>query len=294
MPVPTKARFLAFAPIVFVLLWSTGFLGTKGATLNADPFAYLALRFSLAAVLMTLLTVLFRAPWPKGKQGHHAIVTGLLLHAGYLGGVTYAISLHLPAGVTAVLVGLQPLLTGLLSWPLLGERVGKMQWLGLVLGFVGVLFVVLGKSNSAFVYNPPALVAAAFALVFTTAGTLYQRKFGAQMPLLGGTTYQYAASALAIGAIVMIKGGGAIHWNTEFIVSLVWLVLVLSLGAILLLMYLIKAMPAASVSSLFYLVPPLTVLESYLLFSERLTPFALVGLGFCVLGVALSSVSRAK
>lgn len=131
------AAFLSAAPLLFVLLWSTGFLGTKGAARNADPFAFLTVRFVLAAGLMALLTAALRAPWPTRAQAGRAAVTGLLLHAGYLGGVTTAIWLGLPAGVTSVLVGVQPLLTGLLSWPVLGERVTARQWAGLALGFVG-------------------------------------------------------------------------------------------------------------------------------------------------------------
>lgn len=287
-----KSLFLAAAPLLFVALWSTGFVATKGAALNADPFAYLTVRFVLAAVLMAALTVALRAPWPTRAQAGRAGVTGLLLHAGYLGGVTTAIWLGLPAGIASVLVGVQPLLTGLLSWPLLGERVSGRQWWGLALGFAGVLLVVEGRVGSGGGVGTPALVAALIALACTTAGTLYQRRVGADMPLLGGTTVQYVASAAAVGAVLLLRGGGVIHWNTEFVVSLTWLVLVLSVGAILLLMTLIRDLPAARVGSLFYLVPPLAVLESWLLYGERLSAWSLAGLGLCVVGVALAAASQ--
>ncbi|NTY00149.1 DMT family transporter [Deinococcus sp. JMULE3] len=288
------AAFLSAAPLLFVLLWSTGFLGTKGAARNADPFAYLTVRFVLAAALMALLTAALRAPWPTRAQAGRAAVTGLLLHAGYLGGVTTAIWLGLPAGVTSVLVGVQPLLTGLLSWPVLGERVTARQWAGLGLGFAGVLLVMegrLGGNLHGSLGSPAALGAAGFALLCTTAGTLYQRRAGADMPLLGGTTAQYVASAAALGLITLARGGGEIHWNAEFILSLTWLVLVLSVGAILLLMRLLRDLPAARVNSLFYLVPPLTVLESWLLFGERLSTVSLGGLALCVAGVALAATT---
>ena len=281
-----SAAVLSAAPLLFVLLWSTGFLGTKGAARNADPFAYLTVRFLLAAALMTLLTAALRAPWPTRAQAGRAAVTGLLLHAGYLGGVTTAIWLGLPAGVTSVLVGVQPLLTGLLSWPVLGERVTARQWADLALGFVGVLLVMEGRVTGG-LGSPAALGAAAFALLCTTAGTLYQRRVGADMPLLGGTAAQYVASAAALGLITLARGGGVIHWNAEFILSLTWLVLVLSVGAILLLMRLLRDLPAARVNSLFYLVPPLAVLETWLLYGERLSPVSLAGL--CVAGVALAA-----
>lgn len=284
--------FLAVgAPLLFVFLWSTGFIGTKAAALNADPFAFLLVRFVLAALIMSALTVSLRTPWPAGVTGwRHAAVSGLLLHAGYLGAVTYAIFLHLPAGVTSVVVGLQPLLTGLLSGPLLGERVTGRQWTGLLLGFLGVLLIVLGKERSGGTVQWAGLAWAVVALGCTTAGTLYQKKHGANMPLLGGTAVQFLACVALLAVIVLVRGGGEIHWNTPFILALGWLVLALSVGAILLLMYLIREMPAARVSSLMYLVPPLTVIEAYLLFGERLSMLGLVGLALCVLGVALAAV----
>lgn len=291
--------FFAAAPFLFVFLWSTGFIGTKAATLNADPFMYLLVRFALAAVIMAALTALTKSAWAASREGaRHAAVSGALLHAGYLGALTYAIALHLPAGVASVLVGLQPLLTGLLSGPLLGERVTVRQWIGLGLGFVGVLLVVLGRPAGAGVFSAAAIVAAVVALLCTTFGTLYQKRFGAGMPLLGGTTTQYVASTLILGAVVLLRGatghGGSIHWTPAFIVSLAWLVLALSVGAILLLMYLIRELPAAKVSSLMYLVPPLTVLESYLLFGEKLAPIGLAGLLLCVVGVGLAAARTQK
>ncbi|WP_226342576.1 DMT family transporter [Deinococcus sp. AJ005] len=293
-PVPTLPSPAAatLAPLLFVFLWSTGFIGTKGAALNADPFAFLSVRFVLAALLMAGLTLALRAPWPRGRaQWTQAAVSGLLLHAGYLGAVTYGIAQHLPAGVMSVIVGLQPLLTGLLSGPLLGESVSTRQWAGLGLGFVGVVLVVLGRAPGGGAYTTPALLAALFALLATTLGTLYQRRSGADVPLLGGTAGQYAASAVAMLTLTALHGGAYIHWNTEFIVSLVWLTLALSVGAILLLLTLIRRMPAARVSSLFYLVPPLVVIEAYFLYGERLSALALVGLLGCVGGVLLASVT---
>ncbi|SMB78328.1 DMT family transporter [Deinococcus hopiensis] len=281
--------FLAFAPLLFVLLWSTGFIGTKGAALNADPFAYLTLRFAIAAALMAVLTLATRSAWPTRVQGWRAAVTGLLLHAGYLGGVTYAIWLHLPAGISSVMVGLQPLLTALLSWPLVGERVTARQWAGLMLGFLGVLLIVLGRGSAGGAYPAGALLATVFALGCTTAGTLYQRRYGAGMPLLSGTATQYTASALVMGGMMLMHGGAYLNWTPQFIFSLTWLVLVLSVGAILLLMVLIREMPAARVGSLFYLVPPFVVVEAYLLYGERLTLLAVLGLGLSVAGVALSA-----
>lgn len=287
---PRRAPWLmTLAPFVFVVLWSTGFIGTKAATLNADPFAFLTVRFVLAAGLMTTLTLSLRAAWPTGAGWRHAAVTGLLLHAGYLGFLTYALWQHLPAGVGSILMGLQPLLTGFLAWPLLGERVTGRQWTGLGLGFLGVLLIVAGRGAAGGNFTAPTLIAAAFALLSTTGGTLYQKRFGAGMPLLGGTAVQYAASAAVMGSVLLLRGGGEIRWTPQFVGALAWLVLALSVGAVLLLMVLIREMPAARVSSLMYLVPPLTVVEAYLLFGERLAPVGLLGLLVCVVGVALAA-----
>lgn len=292
---PRVWTFAAVAPFVFVVLWSTGFIGTKAAALNADPFMYLLVRFTLAALIMSSLTAITKSAWQGAPGGwRHAAISGALLHAGYLGAVTYAIALHLPAGVTSVVVGLQPLLTGLLAGPLLGERVTVRQWAGLGLGFLGVLLIVLGKQSGGGVLSAPAVAAALFALCCTTAGTLYQKRFGAGMPLLGGTATQYWASTALMAVLVALRGGGEIHWTPTFMLALGWLVLVLSVGAILLLMYLIREMPASRVSSLMYLVPPLAVLESFILFGERLAPLGVLGLLLCVLGVGLAATKPAQ
>ena len=281
---------VAVAPAVFVLLWSTGFVGAKYGLPYAEPFTFLALRLALAGALLAGLAALTRSalPTPRRQYGR-AAVAGLLLHAGYLGGVFFAIADGLPAGVAAVVVSLQPVLTAALAAQLLGERLVVLQWLGLALGVVGVVLVLapgMASANSVGTFAPAAVVAALAALAAGTAGTLYQKRHGEDIPLLSGTAVQYAAAALMLGVAAFATETMTIRWTGEFVAALAWLVLALSLGAVLLLFGLLRRGSAAGVSSLFFLVPPATALEAYLLFGEELSPVSLVGIALTAVGVA--------
>jgi drug/metabolite transporter (DMT)-like permease len=279
-------------PAVFVLLWSTGFVGAKYGLPYAPPFAFLALRLGIAAALLALIALVLRSarPAPAAQYGHAAVV-GVLLHAGYLGGVFYAISVGVPAGVSAVVVSLQPVLTAVLAGRLLGERMVPRQWAGLALGVAGVALVVapgLAASSAAAGSLPVAgLVATLVALVSGTAGTLYQKRHGDGIPLLWGTAVQYVAATALLLAVAAATETIRFHWTGEFVLALVWLVVVLSLGAVLLLLLLLRRGTAAGVSSLLYLVPPATAIEAFLLFGERLSGPALVGVAVAAFGVAL-------
>nr|WP_243455102.1 DMT family transporter [Meiothermus sp. CFH 77666] len=279
------------APILFVLLWSTGFVGAKLGLPYAEPFTFLWVRMVIVVGLLTALAAVLRSPWPRGwVLNLHIGVSGLLLHAGYLGGVFFAIRGGLPAGLAALIVGLQPILTAVLAQFLLRERVSGVQWAGLLLGFVGVGLVVGEKALSAHLLSiePSAFVAIVLALLSTTLGTLYQKRFAVQMPLVGGTVVQYiAASAGLFVMSLLFRETMHIQWTLQFTLAMAWLVLVLSIGAILLLMYLIRHNSASTVASLFYLVPPATALEAYFLFGERLGGWALLGMGLAAVGVAM-------
>jgi len=284
-------RLATLAPLLFVLLWSTGFVGAKLGLPYAEPFTFLWVRMVLVVGLLTALAWLLRAPWPQGWALRlHLGVSGLLLHAGYLGGVFFAISRGMPAGLSALIVGLQPILTAVLAQLLLRERVNAVQWAGLLLGLVGVGLVVGEKALSARILHiePSAFVAISLALLCTTLGTLYHKRFASQMPLVGGTVVQYVAASAGLFVLALLFGETMqIRWTPQFVFALTWLVLVLSIGAILLLMYLIRHNSASSVASLFYLVPPATALEAYFLFGERLGGWAILGMGLAVVGVAL-------
>ena len=275
-------------PVVFVLLWSTGFVGAKYGLPYAPPFTFLGLRLVIASALLGLSAAAMRSARPTRVQAGHAAVVGVLLHAGYLGGVFLAISVGVPAGVSAVVVSLQPVLTAVLAGRVLGERLAARQWLGLVLGVAGVALVVgPGIAGSGGTLPVGGLLACLVALASGTAGTLYQKRFGDAVPLVSGAAVQYAAASAVLVVLAFGTETVAVRWTGEFVAAMVWLVVGLSLGAVLLLLLLLRRGTASSVSSLLYLVPPATALEAYLLFDERLGPVSLVGVGVAAVGVAL-------
>ena len=274
-------------PLLFVLLWSTGFLGAKLGLPHAAPLAFLTVRYLLVVTLMTALALVLRAHWPRGgRQWFHIGVSGLLVHALYLGGVFVAIGHGLPAGVTALVVGMQPLLTAATAGWLLGERVVARQWLGLALGFVGVA-LVLASRFSLNAELGPQLLPALLALLGITGGTLYQKRFCPKFDLRSGALIQFVPSALLTALAVLLFEDFRIDWSGEFVFALGWLVLVLSLGAISLLNLLIRSGSAVNVASLFYLTPPTTALIAWLLFGEKLTLTAGLGMALAAGGVYL-------
>ncbi len=278
-------------PLLFVFLWSTGFIGAKYGLPYATPLAFLLARYAGVITLMGVLVVASRAPWPRDpRQWLHIAVSGLLVHAVYLGGVFIAIKHGLPAGVTALVVGMQPLLTALGAGWLLGEKVVPRQWAGLALGFVGVALVVSGKIGEAAL--GPMLLPALAALFGITAGTLYQKRFCARFDLRTGSLIQFIPSALVTAAAIALFEDAHIEWHGQFVFALTWLVLVLSIGAISLLNLLIRSGSAVNVASLFYLTPPTTALIAWAAFGETLSAPALAGLVLAVSGVYL--VARSK
>jgi drug/metabolite transporter (DMT)-like permease len=278
-------------PALFVLLWSTGFVGAKYGLPYAEPFTFLTVRLATAAVLLALIALALRSARPASRaQFGRASVAGLLLHAGYLGGVFYGISVGVPAGVAAVVVSLQPVLTAVAAARVLGERPSSRQWLGLVLGLAGVALVVgpgVAEAGSAEPLPPAGLAACLVALASGTLGTVYQKRHGDGIPLIWGTATQYAAAAVLLLAVAASTEDMSIRWTGEFVAAFVWLVVGLSLGAVLLLLLLLRRGTASGVSSLYYLVPPATAVEAYLLFGERVGGLSLVGIGVTALGVAL-------
>lgn len=282
----------AFYPILFVFLWSTGFIGAKFGLPDAEPLSFLLVRYGFVIGLMLPIALVSRAPWPKDpRQWLHIGVSGVLVHAIYLGGVFIAIRQGLPAGITALVVGMQPLLTALGAGWLLGERVSARQWGGLALGFVGVALVVSGRLGSGVAIGP-MLVPALVALVGITVGTLYQKRFCARFDLRTGAVIQFVPTALVTALAVAVWEDLRIAWSQQFIFALAWLVLVLSLGAISLLNLLIRSGSAVNVASLFYLTPVSTALIAWVAFGETLSPLAMAGMVLAVSGVYL--VARPK
>ena len=284
-------------PVVFVWLWSTGFIGAKYGLPYAEPFTLLLYRMLITLLLLGLLAIWLKSSWPSPRLAMHTAVTGLLVHGFYLGGVFYAIQGGMPAGVAALIVGLQPLVTALAAVLLLREDVLLRQWLGLLLGLVGVGMVLFEKMGGVGqVDNLPLwpLIWAAIALVGISIGTVYQKRFGQGVELVPGTFIQYCSAALFFGLGAVMLETGVVTWNTQLLLAMGWLVLGLSVGAILLLMLLIRRGAASQVASLFYLVPPVTALEAYILFDERLGLVAMVGGALTVMAVALVVVKKAR
>ena len=280
-------RFSRAFPLVFVLLWSTGFIGARLGLPHAEPLTFLLIRYIAVMACMTLVAWIMRAPWPATpKAWFHIGVAGLLLHGVYLGGVFIAISKGLPAGVTSLVVGVQPLLTAVGAGWLLHEPVLRRQWLGLLLGLVGVGLVVFGKIGAGF--GVEALWPAIAALVGITAGTLYQKRFCPPFDWRTGAIAQFLPTAVATFLLALFTETFRVEWTGEFVFALGWLVLVLSIGAISLLNWLIRHSDAVNIASLFYLVPPCTALVAWLLFGEAFTGLALIGMALTVWGVYLA------
>ncbi|PWG62057.1 EamA family transporter [Spiribacter halobius] len=277
-------------PALFVLLWSTGFIGARLGLPHAEPMTFLGLRMVLAAALLFAVALLTRAPWPRGARALcHVAVAGLLVHGVYLGGVFWAIDRGQGAGVTAIIVSVQPLLTAALAGATLGERVSLRQWLGLLAGFAGVALVISGRLQAGDA-TPATVASALLALLGITLGTLYQKRFCPVTDLRTGGTVQFAVTGVALLVLAGATESMHIQWTGEFLFALAWLVLVLSVGAIGLLFALIRRGAAYRVASLFYLAPPFTVIFAYLLFDERLGVSALTGLAVVVAGVALVNI----
>ncbi|MGM0701224.1 MAG: DMT family transporter [Pseudomonadota bacterium] len=284
-------------PVLFVALWSTGFIGAKFGLPHAEPFTFLFVRFVLTLALLLPLTGLLKVDWPRGlRLWSHIGVSGLLVHGAYLGGVFYGIQLGMPAGLAALLVGLQPLLTAALARPLLDERLAPLQWLGLALGLTGITLVLGSKLDPGGAlfqgFGLGALASVTVALVGISLGTLYQKRYCTGMPLLTGTAVQYLAAGTLLGLGALLFEERDIEWTPTFMLTLLWLVLVLSISAILLLMALIKRGEASRVASLFYLVPPVTALEAWWLFDERLPMVGLIGMAVTIAGVVLVARGR--
>ncbi|WP_339885034.1 DMT family transporter [Vreelandella maris] len=283
---------LAAMPAIFVLLWSTGFIGAKFGLPYAEPFTFLFIRFVLTLLLLIPLALLMRIPWPTSPRlWTHIAISGFLVHGAYLGGVFYGIYLGMPAGLAALLVGLQPLLTAAFAGPLLGEELTRLQWVGLSLGLIGICLVLGSKleiGESLFDgFGISALLCVTAALMGISLGTLYQKRYCTSMPLLSGAVIQYLAAGVLLGSGALLFETRQVEWSSTFILTLAWLVLILSIAAILLLMALIKKGEASRVASLFYLVPPVTALQAWWLFDERLPLLGLAGMVIAITGVVM-------
>jgi drug/metabolite transporter (DMT)-like permease len=273
------------APAIFVVLWSTGFVVTKYVLNNAEPLTYLAIRMAVVVVIMAVIVVVARPRWPDRSGVAHSVVSGILVHGFYLGGTAVAIAHSIPAGLSALIPGLQPILTSTLANRWLGERVTPLQWTGLLLGLAGVVLILHDRPMSG--ETGWGWLASGVSLVSITLGTLYQRRFCNKIDWRAGNLVQYVAVTIFFAVGAALFEDRVVHWTREFVLSVAWLAVVLSIGSIGLLYWLIRRSAATSVASLFYLVPAVTALMAFVLFGERLDPVAIAGMIACAAAVFL-------
>lgn len=282
-------------PLFFVLLWSSGFIVAKFGLPYAPPLTFLLMRFLGVLVFLVPAVLLLRAPWPRGKVWQVALA-GVLVQAGYLIGVWCAIKLGMPAGLSALIVGMQPILTAFAA-PLIGEKVLPRQWLGLLFGIGGVALVVAAKIKLTGL-SAEAIALCVLALLSITAGTMYQKRHCPQFDLRTGTVIQFAASTVVVLPLAIIFEGwtpdfAAVRWTPQFIGALLWSVMGLSMGAIFVLFALIRRSDATQVTSLMYLTPPTTAIMAWLMFGEVFNLLGVAGMVLAVTGVFFV-VSKSK
>jgi drug/metabolite transporter (DMT)-like permease len=281
---------IRIAPALFVLLWSTGFIGTKMGALGAEPFTFLTYRFVLVLAVLVPVSWLFKSPKLIPAQRGHAMVVGILMNTAYLGGVMWALRHGMASNVSALIVSLQPILTAILAGVLLGEVITRRHWAGLALGLIGTGCVVAPKIMAAAggdTTSSGPYIAATLALFAITCGTIYQRRFATGIDLLSGAIWQFTGALIVIVPLALTFETGRIDWTPGVIGALVWLVFVLSIGATGLLMLLLRENAVSRTTALFYLVPGVTAVMSYLMFGEQLTPIQLLGLVIVSIAVVL-------
>ncbi len=290
----TVSRFaIAAAPAVFVVLWSTGFIGARYGMPYIEPLTFLGVRMLGVVAVMLVVALIARPRWPDAREAGHSLVTGLLVHFLYLGGVFVAISQGVPAGISALLPGLQPILTSTIANRFMGETVSRQQWLGLGLGLAGVLLVLHDRSI-VMAGTPLGWTASVDSLVAITLGTLYQKRFGAGIDWRTGNIVQYAGAGVLFWLCAFAFETRVIHWTGELVFAIAWLVLVLSFAAVALMYWIIRRSPATSFASLFYMVPAVTALMAYGLFGERLDHVSVIGMAVCAVGVVLANRGAGK
>lgn len=291
---PSRSVLVRAMPALFVLIWSTGFIVARYGMPYSPPFKFLAIRYALSILFFIPWIAVMRVRWPDTRdQWVHLSVTGILMHAGYLGGVWAAVKAGMGSGLSSLIVGIQPVLTAvwlsLAQGPSGTHRVSRRQWLGLFLGFIGLALVVsrkFGQGSPGDMVNPANLAFAFAALMSITAGTLYQKSFVAPCDVRTANTVQLLAALLVTLPLTLLESE-SMQWNAELAGAMVWSVLGLTLGGSSLLYLLIQRGAAASVTSLMYLVPPATALIAWALFDEPVTLVTLAGILLTAVGVSL-------
>ena len=277
-------------PLTFVGIWATGFLVARLVAPHADPLTFLSMRFVLSAAAFAGIAAMAGAPWPRGARAwRDALVAGVLMQGVYLGGVFWSVRHGLPAGISALVTGLQPLLTAVLAFPLLGERVGPRRWAGIGVGFAGALLVLSPGLLAAEGVLAVPLLASGLAMAGMTLGTIWQKRTGGAADLRTGAAVQFMGAAVVTAPLAWLTEAGRFDGAWQAWAGLAWAVCGLSLGAISLLLLLIRRGAVAGVASLFYLVPPVVAVLAFLLFGEALTAVQVAGMAVAAMGVAVAS-----
>ncbi|MGS5086637.1 DMT family transporter [Hydrogenophaga sp. A37] len=296
-PAPRDNAWLRAMPWVFVLIWSTGFIVARYGMPHGPPMTFLAVRYALSILCFLPWIVVAGVKWPSDRrQAMHLAVAGVLMHAGYLGGVWAAVKAGMGSGLSSLVVGIQPVLTAIWLTSVGGQHVSRRQWLGLLLGFAGLVLVVsrkFGAGGPGDQANWINLSFAVMALLAITAGTLYQKRFVMPCDVRSANTVQLAAALLVTLPLALMESE-SMRWslsdgalNAELLGAMAWSVLGLTLGGSSLLYMLIQRGAAASVTSLMYLVPPCTALIAWLLFAEPITVVTIAGTALTAFGVSL-------
>ena len=287
--------FGRIAPFLFVLLWSTGFIGVKYGIPYSPPFTFVALRMIIAAPLLALIALIVNKRFEISRAIFiQSSAIGLTLHAAYLAGCFYAVSRGLPAGIVALIVSVQPVMVSVFAAVFLKEELSFRKIAGLMLGLLGLVIVLAPRITTTSDISWIALGGCVIALIGGTSGTILQKRYGSGLPVLSSTSIQYAMTAISVGILALATEKIEVKWDPHFIFSLLWLIVVLSVGAILLLFYLLRDGSAASVSSYYYLVPPVTAFEAYFLFGEKVSIYGFIGTLITVLGVWLVVAKRSS
>ncbi len=286
---PTKISLITVAPALFVVMWATGFVAARLSAGHVAPLWFLAIRFPIAGLFMLAVALQQRAPWPDAKHAAHAFLVGVFIHGVYLASIFWAIANGLPAGVSALIVGLQPLLTAFMAALLLNEKISSKHWVGLVVGLIGVGLVLWPKLSFTTLggITPLTSACAAFGAVAISFGTVYQKRFATGLHIASGGFWQYVGASMVVLVAAFAVEPFMFDGSVQAWSALAWSVLVLSIGAITLLMMLIREGAVSKVSGLIYLVPAVAALMAYVLFGETLVPLQILGMGICAAAVLI-------
>jgi drug/metabolite transporter (DMT)-like permease len=284
-----KAIFIMLMPTVFVVLWATGFVVSKLSAGHVGPWWFLALRFPIAGLLMLAVALHQRATWPNAKHAVHAMIAGAFLHGLYLGPIYWAVAEGLPAGVAALIVGLQPLITAFMAALILGEIINTRHWLGLGVGLIGVTMVVWPKLIFAHVggITPLTALCALFGATAVSFGTVYQKRFATGIALPTAVFWQYMGASAIVLIGTWVTGDFRFDYSAQAWSALLWAVIIISLGAVTLLLLMIREGDVARISSLIFLVPAVSAVMTFTMFGEKLLLIQIIGMAVCAAAVLI-------